>query len=232
MRYTETILTKAEVGPITAETNKVKTPVVEAERVSQSLVRVSSLVPVVGSKDSKRSLEDLLRLIRETHNDTIELGGEVRYMASVVIKAAVVCGGFLREVKAKMRKESPGQFEKRVKNECGVAPRTNYNYRCLHKWVGSHQREILKTKPTSLRQMYILAKILPEDETRNMPKENHDELAPLRRKVAKVLTEAAKYRDFGKGKDLWKALKPLAPLLREVCTDLAENRKHVSDFGR
>jgi len=76
--------------------------------------------------------------------------------------------------------------------------------------------------------MYILAGILPEDKTKGLPRERKDELAPLKRLVSRTVTEAAKHRDYAKVEDLSKALMPLAPLLRDVSTDLGQKGKHDS----
>ncbi|HTL58208.1 MAG TPA: hypothetical protein VL361_21145 [Candidatus Limnocylindrales bacterium] len=92
----------------------------------------------------------------------------------------------------------------------------------LHIWVCTHQRDILEAKPRSLRQFYILAGILPEDETKKLPKSSNDDLAKLRRLVRKVTTEAAAHRNYEDADKLWQALKPLAPLLREVSTEIGK----------
>jgi hypothetical protein len=81
-----------------------------------------------------------------------------------------------------------------------------------------------------LRQFYILAGILPEDGGKKLPRESPDELAKLRRAVRKVTTEATSHRDYIHADELWKALEPLARLLRDVSTDTAAKRQHVSDL--
>ena len=88
----------------------------------------------------------------------------------------------------------------------------------LHTWVSGHQADILNSKPRSLRQFYILAGILPEDENKTF-REATDELVKLRRLVKKVTIEAAKHRDYAESDRLWQALSPLAELLMDVSTD-------------
>lgn len=90
----------------------------------------------------------------------------------------------------------------------------------LHLWFSTHGEDILKTKPQSLRQAYILAGILPEDETKPLPRDSRDELAKLRRMVTRLTKEAAAHRDYADSKKLWETLQPLAVLLRQVSTDV------------
>jgi hypothetical protein len=196
-------------------------------RKRECAVALASLLPVPRTSRRKPTLSDLAQLIRDAHAQVLEFGDGARYMASVVIRHAVSCGGYLREAKAS-KEMPPGQFMRWSKEEGNVEPRCGRNYMRLHIWVYSHQREILEAKPHSLRQFYILAGILPEDESKKLPKENNDELAKLRRLVRKVTVEAAAHRDYVEVERLWQVLEPLAPLLREVSTDLNEKGKHVS----
>jgi hypothetical protein len=183
-------------------------------------------LPARLAKKRKPTLDDLARLIRESHAPSVESGVLAQTAASFAIEAAVKCGGYLREAKAALKH---GEFEPWVKCRCGLEPRTARNYMRLHIWVSTHQSEILAAKPHSLRQFYILAGILPEDESRPLPKGGNDDLAKLRRLVRKVTAEAAAHRDYEDVERLWRALEPLAPLLRDVSTDLTEKGKHISD---
>ena len=196
-------------------------------RKRECALALATLLPVPRAKRGKPKLSDLAQLIREAHAQALEFGDGARYMASVVIRHAVTCGGYLREAKASA--EMPrGQFMRWLKEECNIEPRCARNYMRLHVWVCSHHKEILEAKPHSLRQFYIMAGILPEDESKNLPKEHHDDLAKLRRLVRRVTMEVAAHRDYADIERLWRALEPLAPLLREVSTDLTEQGKHVS----
>lgn len=188
---------------------------------------LARLLPTVRGKKRRPTLGDLAQLIRETHGPVVEYGERARFMASVAIRCAVTCGGYLREAKASEEMRH-GRFTSWVRKECNIEPRTARNYMNLHKWVCSHQTKILEAKPRSLRQFYILAGILPEDESEKLRKENKDELAKLRRLVRRLTTEAAAHRDYADAERLWRVLEPLAPLLREVSTDCGEKGKHDS----
>jgi hypothetical protein len=196
-------------------------------RKRECALALARLLPVPWTNRQKPTLSDLAQLIRDTHAPVLEFGEGARFMAAVSIRCAVTCGGYLREAKAS--KEMPlGQFTRWVRKEGNTEPRCARNYMRLHIWVCSHQKEILEAKPRSLRQFYILSGILPEDERKKLPKENNDDLAKLRRLVRRVTAEAAAHRDYADVGRLWQALEPLAPLLREVSTDLTEKGKHVS----
>jgi hypothetical protein len=138
--------------------------------------------------------------------------------ASVAIEAAVTCGGYLRDAKATLLH---GEFLAWVRREAGLEPRTACNYMRLHIWVGSHQQEILRAKPHSLRQFYILAGILPEEEGKSRH-ESDDDLAKVRRLVRKIASEVAKHREYADAGRLWDALQPLAGVLRDVSTDTGQ----------
>jgi hypothetical protein len=177
----------------------------------------------------------LAKLIREAHFSATKYAGCAQRSAAVAIEDAVNCGGYLRE--AKSGRDSKGQrflnhgeFLPWLKRETNVDPRTASNYMRLHIWVCSHRTEILAAKPHSLRQFYILAGILSEDESNKLTKENPDDLAKLRRLVRKVTAEAAAHRDYAEVEDLWKALAPLAALLTDVGTDTRTKWKHVNQF--
>jgi hypothetical protein len=191
-----------------------------------SALVLGSLLPIPRPKKKKPTLDDLAQLIRETHAPVVEYGSHARFAASIAIECAVTCGGYLRQAKAS--KDLDGRFTAWVRRQCGVEPRTARNYMNLHIWVCSHQREILDAKPRSLRQFYILAGILPEDGSKRLSKDNSDDLAKLRRLVGRIVMEAAAHRDYADIERLWNTLKPLAPLLRDVSTDLEDKGKHIS----
>lgn len=197
------------------------------QRKTGCAVALASLLPVPRTNRRKPTLSDLAQLIRDAHAPVVECGARARFMAAVSIRLAVTCGGYLREAKAS-KAMPPGQFMRWLKKGCNIEPRCARNYMRLHIWVCSHQKEILEAKPHSLRQFYILAGILPEDEGKKMSKENSDGLAKLRRLVRRVTLEVAAHRDYADVGRLWQALEPLAHLLREVSTDLTEKGKHVS----
>lgn len=196
-------------------------------RKRECALALARLLPVPRTNRRKPTLSDLAQLIRDTHAPVLEFGERARFMAAMSIRGAVTCGGYLREAKASEEMQR-GQFMRWLKKECNIEPRCARNYMRLHIWVCSHQKEILEAKPHSLRQFYILAGILPEDESKKLPKANNDDLAKLRLLVRKVTAEAAAHRDYAEVDRLWQALEPLAPLLREVSTDLTEKGKHVS----
>jgi hypothetical protein len=201
-----------------------------------SALVLGSLLPIQRTKKRKPTLDDLAELIRQTHAPVVAFGSAARFAASVAIEAAVTCGGYLREAKAARDASGRlllpyGEFLPWVRRETGTEPRTASNYMRLHVWVCSHQSEILAAKPHSLRQFYVLAGVLPEDESKKMPKENNDELAKLRRLVRRTAAEAAAHRGYAEAKKLWQALEPLAVLLREVSTDTSlAKEKHNADL--
>jgi hypothetical protein len=184
-------------------------------------------LPIPGANGPQRTLKDLASMIRGTDANCIEYGKRTKYLARKTIECAVTCGGYLRQ--AKVSEEMPeGGFTRWVQKACNVNPRSARNYMRLHTWVTSHRTEILKAKPSSLRQFYILAGILPEDGSKKLHNDKYDELSKLRRLVSRVLTEATGHRDYVKVEKLWQVLEPLAPLLREVSTDVTKKRQHVS----
>ena len=196
-------------------------------RKRECALALARLLPVPRTDRRKPTLSDLAQLIRDAQAPVLEFGERARFMAAVSIRLAVACGGYLREAKASEEMQR-GQFMRLLKKGCNIEPHCAWNYMRLHIWVCSHQKEILEAKPHSLRQFYILAGILPEDESKKLPKENNDDLAKLRQLVRKVTVEAAAHRDYADFGRLWQALEPLAPLLREVSTDLTEKGKHIS----
>ena len=198
-----------------------------------AIVRLAGSAPILTNPapDGKADLKELARLIRQAHGSNQGFAGHARAAARYAIETAVLSGGYLRAAKAaKDSRGRPflkhGEFLRWVKRETGLHPRTANNYVRLHTWVCGHRTEILNAKPHSLRQFYILANILPEDETKPMPGPK-DDLAKLRRLVRKVTIEAAAHRDYIDASRLWQALEPLAPLLRDVSTDDG-HEKHIS----
>jgi len=183
----------------------------------------------------RATLSELARLIREAHAPALEFADHAQFAASFAIRCAVACGGYLRAAKAAQDSLGHlvlrhGEFLPWVKRATGIQPRTATNYMRLHTWVCTHRTEILAAKPYSLRQFYILAGILPEDGSKTLPK-TKDDLAKLRRAVRKVTAEAAAHRDFADSDRLWRALEPLAALLREVSTDTSRWKKtEFTDF--
>jgi len=147
------------------------------------------LFPIPRTAKRKPSLDDLAQLIREAAAPVPEFTDRARLAASVAIRCAVICGGYFREAKA--RPELRGRFTSWVKRQCDIEPRTARNWIRLHIWVCANPKEILTAKPHSLRQFYILAGILPEDEGKRLPRGCKDDLAKLRRLVRKVTAEAA-----------------------------------------
>jgi len=97
-----------------------------------------------------------------------------------------------------------------------VDPRTAQNYMKLHRWVSQHQQDILEHKPHSLRQLYILASILPEDGPKTLPRDKPDELSKLRKLVRRTCLEAAVHVGYSPAADMSKALQPLARLFEEL----------------
>ena len=173
-------------------------------------------------------LEELGRLIDHAYGASVDFAVGARAAARQAIECAVVCGGYLRQAKAQL---PHGQFLSWLKQNTQIEPRTARNYMALHQWVGQHKDSILKSKPHSLRQFYILAGILPEDHAKKPPKDIPDDLAKLRKFVRRTALEAAGHRDYATAVALLKALQPLAVLLEEVTADVeAAKEKHVSDF--
>jgi hypothetical protein len=86
----------------------------------------------------------------------------------------------------------------------------------LHEWVATHQETIIREKPRSLRQFYVLAGILPEDGPRLLPREKRDELARLRRLVWRTSKEGVIHIGYAPAEKLLKVLEPLVALLADV----------------
>lgn len=173
-------------------------------------------------------LDELARLINQAYGWSLNYADGSRAAARYAIQSAVICGGYLRKVKAQ---PLHGQFGAWILRNTQIDPRTVRNYMRLHIWVGQHQKDILDHKPHSLRQFYILAGILPEDGPKRLPKDKPDELTKLRRLVHRTCLEAAAHRDYCTAQALLRALDPLAALLEEIVQDVDQkNRKHVSDF--
>lgn len=200
---------------------------------SNALIRVpkTQICFPLGSKKDTPTLTELADLIREAHAPVLEYGEHARFAASVAIQCGVACGGYLRKAKLRL---PHGQFTRWVQRETGIEPPTARNYMRLHIWCCTHQSEIIAAKPRSLRQFYVLAGILPEDGSRKFSSAQHDDLAKLRRLVRRVATEAAAHRDYADAQRLWQALSPLAPLLREVSTDIrvvdGSKHEHPGEF--
>lgn len=206
----------------------IRLPAVRAkERKYVSGLPVFNLLPARPRKKHRPPLSNLAQLIRDTHLPTVEFANHARFAASIAIRCAIACGGYLREAKASPEMKH-GNFMSWVKLETGVEPRTARNYMRLHIWVCTHQQEILEAKPHSLRQFYILAGILPEDDAKKLHRHKADDLAKLHRAVRKVTAEASAHRGYAEAQELWRALEPLARLLKDVSTDTAINRKHDS----
>jgi hypothetical protein len=175
-------------------------------------------------------LEDLRKLINQTYGASVSFGDGARFFAREAIECAVACGGYLRSVKAKL---PHGQFLRWVRRNTRVDTRTAQNHMKLHKWVSQHQQDILEHKPHSLRQLYILAGILPEDGPKRLPREKPDELSKLRKLVWRTCNEAAVHVGYSRTIDILKALQPLVRTFEEVGVQQKtdENAKHVSRFG-
>lgn len=175
-------------------------------------------MPYTPELDGESDLEELKKRINQAYGASFKLAVGARAAARYAIECAVACGGYLRQVKARL---PHGDFLSWLKRNTEIESRTASNYVALHLWVGQHQEAILKSKPHSLRQFYILAGILPEDGSKKPPKENPDALAKLRKLVRRTTWEAAGHRDFATASDLLEALNPLAVLLEDVAADVA-----------
>ncbi len=198
-----------------------------------------ALVPVAGATpglsapvvDEKTHLNELARLINETHNASLGFAGNARTAARFTIEVALACGKYLRLAKVKI-KAAHGQFLPWLNQTTEIHPRTAQNYMNLHKWVSQHQHDILERKPHSLRQLYILAGILPEDGAKMLRDEKPDELTRLRKFVRRTCMEAAIYIGYVPSVDILKALQPVVTLLEDVENEQTrENAKHVAHFG-
>jgi hypothetical protein len=66
------------------------------------------LLPAPPARKRKPTVDELARLIREAHAAGVEFGIGARLVASVAIKAAVTCGGYLREAKLQTAVEKCG----------------------------------------------------------------------------------------------------------------------------
>jgi hypothetical protein len=177
----------------------------------------AQLLPaLVKAGQPELNLSELAKAIHEAHAAAEDGITAEQAAAQYTIQAALTCGAFLRQAKAKKDKLPHGHFLRWVKQEAKVPVRTAQNYMRLHKWVIVHQGAILKSRPHSLRQMYILAGILPEDEAKSKLGEKADELAKLKRFVRRLCLEAAVHRDYAARSDLLRALTPVQNLLDEL----------------
>ena len=173
-------------------------------------------------------LEELARLINQVYGASLKFTGGARAAARYAIECAVVCGHYLRMAKARL---PHGQFLGWVRRNTEIQPRTAQNYMDLHKWVSQHQQDILERKPHGLRQLYILAGILPEDGAKTLPREKPDELSKLRKLVRRTCLETAVHIGYSPSADILKALQPLAALLEEVGQEKTDAKaKHISPF--
>jgi hypothetical protein len=164
-------------------------------------------------------LDGLRQRIQDLYGNVEMHAGHSSMIASVAIECAAECGGLLRLAKSKL---PHGQFRGWAKHVAKIEPRTGSNYMRLHKWISTHRQTILEQKPHSLRQCYILAGILPEDESKKRPTDPNDELAKLRRLVRKVCVEAACHRKYQQASELMNALVPVANLIEDVREDLPQ----------
>lgn len=183
----------------------------------------------IKQRPKKQTLPELAEQIQRAQKPITKYGERSRTAADIVIEQAFLCGQYLREAK-KLAKH--GEFQRWVKKEAGLEKSTAQRYMRLHEWRLKFPKEKfaeLQMKPHTLRQLYLLAGILPEDEDdkdRGM-KGSSDDLARLRRLVRKVTREANAHRDYADAKDLQKALAPLVGLLEDVGKDIPK-ASHVT----
>jgi hypothetical protein len=198
------------------------------QKKSQAVVRVGDLLPVLTAQksDEEPGLHDLAETINELYGKQINYADGSRNAARYAIECAVLCGGYLRRVKASLH-ETRGRLTEWIRLNTNIDPRTARNYMRLNMWLEQHRSDILEHKPRSLRQFYILAGILPEDGPKKLLRNKLDDLARLRRLVRQLCLEVAKHRDYCQSQELFTILRPLIAVLEEVSTDV-NKRKHVS----
>jgi len=191
---------------------------------------LQKLTTTLAKRKRKPTLDELAQLIRESHAECEAHGAVARSVARIAIERALECGSYLRE--AKLRPELKAKFEVWVKKETGLSARTAYKYRHLHKWISTHpnREQLLSDRSMTLRRLYLLAGIIPDDEM----KEHHeikDELAKLRRLFWKAQIEAAACLGYAEPEKLLAILEPTIELAAQLRVALnAKNRNHGSDF--
>ena len=134
----------------------------------------------------------------------IEAGSEAFLRAgAAIIKKAIACGNCLRTIKAVLKH---GSFENWCVQSLAFKIRTAQYYMLLaHRHAA---RDILKLKPQSLRQALIYAGALPEDTEKAHPSGEFDELAHVRKTIARLLLELKASEDNYR-EALLKAIEPL-----------------------
>jgi hypothetical protein len=208
----------------------VKTKASPEDALAVACVGASAPILAAPIVEENTDLDELARRINQAHSSNLEIAGDARAAARYAIERAVVCGQYLRVAKAKI-KAVHGRFLPWLKRDTGIQPRTAQNYMNLHKWVSQHQGAILERKPHSLRQLYILAGILPEDDAKTLSLEKPEELSRLRRFVRRTCLEAAVHIGYVPSVDIMKVLQPLVALLEEVGhEETGAHAKHISPF--
>jgi len=192
---------------------------------------LQKLTTPLTKRKRKPTLDELAQLIRESHAECEAHGAVARSIARIAIERALECGQYLRE--AKMRPKLKGKFEAWVKSEPEFpSVRTAHKYRYLHKWITTHpsREQLLSDRSMTLRRLYLLAGIIPDDEM----KEHHetkDELAKLRRLFRKAQIEAAAYLGYAEPEKLLAILDPTIELAAQLRVAInTKNRHHGSDF--
>jgi hypothetical protein len=148
-------------------------------------------------------LETLAKQINKFHAE-IEKDAMVVFDAgNRAIRTAIVCGSFLRRVKAALKH---GQFEPWCDKHLKFKIRKAQYYMALAQRHG--ERDILRLNPQNLRQAYIYAGVLPEDSQTKKKRGKFDEVAFLRKAVHRLMLQLRSSEDYEPEK-LLKETEPL-----------------------
>ncbi len=148
-------------------------------------------------------LDKLAKEINHAHAEIESHSREFVRMGMKIVERAIICGRWLRTVKAGV---GHGNFEPWCKQNLDFSLRKAQYYMLLDQRHAA--KDILKLNPQSLRQAFIYAGALPEDTDKKHPSGNFDELAHVRKTIARLLLEL-KANQAHYPEELLKATEPL-----------------------
>lgn len=164
----------------------------------------------------------LARLAEEINNahGEIECRSQEFVQSGIeTVKRAVVCGTWLRTVKAGV---GHGNFKNWCEQNLNFKLRKAQYYMLLAE--RDEASDILKLKPQSLRQALIYAGALPEDGEKAHAPDNLDELAQVRKAAARLLLQLKANEDHY-AEELLRATEPLIEWRTQLATRGSQREK-------